>query len=568
MPGGRPALDIDPARISRQEALRARQKQERHDLNQASKKAYIDQLIEEHLNGPPIPLVDWIEKYLKIPPGHPNAGQPFILMDWQIAFVEDAFKDDCFEALLCIARKNAKSATIAAVVLAHLAGPPNLRKEGWRCGVLSINSEKAEELTRQIEDIARASNLYDEKELPDFPNGRPWGVKRQKSKKLVESATGMVEIQAASKAAGHASGFDLAIVDEIGLLEERFRPLVSGMITSTSAKNGRFLALSVHGDGPFIPEILDRSKDEESPDPSLVVHHYMAPVGCDLTDKEAWRAANPGLGEIKSEEYMTRAARRVIATPVEIANFRAFDLNQPLNPEDVYLVEYTDWKACMESPVGEREGPLYVGLDFGEVLSMTSAVCYWPETGRFEGFAAFPSVPPINDRAKADRAGLVYHRAVETGELWLFPGRRVLIDEFLKKVGEAIEHYPITMTGCDRYRQNEFLQVLDNWSNPDWGLGEPNWRGTGAHSKAQGSHDVRAFQQYVVDKKIRPGNSGLLFPFSMRNTTLRFDAGGNPALNKKKQNNRIDLVQAAVIAVGMSKEYESFSSELTFLGEA
>ena len=63
----------------------------------------------------------------------------------------------------------------------------------------------------------------------------------------MESATGTVDILSAEKSAGHGSGFDDAVIDEIGLFQERDRELVNGMRSSTSAKDGRFIALSIQG---------------------------------------------------------------------------------------------------------------------------------------------------------------------------------------------------------------------------------------------------------------------------------------------------------------------------------
>ena len=53
-----------------------------------------------------------------------------------------------------------------------------------------------------------------------------------------ESAWGTLEILSADKSAGHASGFDLVLLDEAGLLRERDRPLVDGLLSSVSARNG------------------------------------------------------------------------------------------------------------------------------------------------------------------------------------------------------------------------------------------------------------------------------------------------------------------------------------------
>ena len=108
----------------------------------------------------PIPtssVCDWIRDTLIVPPGHPRAGEPWNLMDWQEAFINDVIDPSTVEGALCIARKNGKTALVGALVSAYLVGP--LRKPGWRAGILSISRPKAGELLQQIEDIAKASKL-------------------------------------------------------------------------------------------------------------------------------------------------------------------------------------------------------------------------------------------------------------------------------------------------------------------------------------------------------------------------------------------------------------------------
>ena len=148
------------------------------------------------------------------------------------------------ESSLLIARKNAKSAAIAVMVLAHLAEGAPLVRLGWRAGVCSVTAAKANELKKQMEAIAEASNLRGLRSLRTPAPGR------------IESRYGECEILSADKSSGHASGFDFAIIDEIGLLTERDRDLVSGMRSSTSAKDGKFISLSIVGDSPFTKEIL------------------------------------------------------------------------------------------------------------------------------------------------------------------------------------------------------------------------------------------------------------------------------------------------------------------------
>ena len=64
-------------------------------------------------------MAKWATSRLRVPPGHPAEGQPFRLAPFAVAFLSDALQ--ARESLLCVARKNAKSATIAVLLLAFLA---------------------------------------------------------------------------------------------------------------------------------------------------------------------------------------------------------------------------------------------------------------------------------------------------------------------------------------------------------------------------------------------------------------------------------------------------------------
>ena len=218
----------------------------------------------------------WSAHYLVVPPGHPRAGSPMRLPGYGLDFLRDVFRGGVREALLCLARKNAKSSIIAVLLLAYLAGP--LRRFGFRAGVASVSRAKAGELKRLCQEIAEASKLDGIKFLRSPSPGR------------IESLFGSVDILAAEAHAGAASGYDLAIIDELGLLKERDRDLVAGMRSSVSAKDGKVHCFVVFGSGPYIPEILAREGD-----PALAVHLYAADPRSALDDEAGGRAANPGL---------------------------------------------------------------------------------------------------------------------------------------------------------------------------------------------------------------------------------------------------------------------------------
>ena len=475
-------------------------------------------------------LARWSADVLKVPAGHKLAGQPMVLPEFAVNWLRDSLAPGVREAGLFMGRKNAKSAVIAVYLLGRLVGP--LRTAGYRAGVASVDKIKAGLLKQQMEDIATASHLTGLRFMRSPAPGR------------VTSATGSVDILSADKSSGHASGFDDAIVDEIGLLAERDRALVNGLRTSTSAKDGRFLAISILGDSPFPVEMIGRQAD-----PATVVHVYQAPDDCMLDDPSAWHAANPGLREgIKSLEYMRDEARRVLLTPSDQAHFRAFDLNQPQSPSREMICSVTDWHGCVV-PVEDlppRDGRCVIGFDLGGSSSMSALVSLWPATGRMEAWAAFPDTPSLKTRAEVDNAP--YEQMLERGELALYSGRVTPVGEFLKSCAARLAGEKIIAAGADRFRKAEARQALES-AALRWPM---VWRGTGAHAKADGSHDVRAFQRRVLGGGFRMAES-LLMVSAIKESILRRDAAGNPALDKHKQRSRIDALQAAVIAAGLAE---------------
>ena len=465
----------------------------------------------------------WAKRTLKVPPGHPRAGKPMTLPPYLADFICDALIHD--EALLCIGRKNAKSAAVAVLLLAHLCGP--LRRPGWRCGIASINAAKASELWRQALDIAGASGLKLES--------------LRAPQKRLHTAAGEVEILPASDSAGAASSYDLAVIDELGLLAEKHREFVASMRSSVSAKGGRFLALTIHGAGPFVPEIVARAGA-----PGLAIHHYAAPSGAALDDRTAWLAANPGLGSIKSESYMEAQAARAAATPADQAFFRAHDLNMPGEAGRAMIVGADQWAACADVEQPPREGDCTIGFDLGGSASMTAASIYWPETGRLESWGAFPGTPNLMRRGVSDGVGNRYMLMHERGELTVYPGRVTPVAAFLADVFKRVEAETVMGAAADRYRRAEAEQAMD-----DAGVYWPvEWRAMG--SGKQGSYDIRAFQRAVLERRLFPGKS-LLLESAVGDSAIREDGNGNPSLERGRSRGRIDALASSVLAVGLGE---------------
>ena len=490
----------------------------------------------DRLKGPPVAvapvawpddpagaLAAWSAANLVIPPGHPRAGEPLVLPDYGVAFIRDAL--DAFESFLCIGRKNAKSAIVAVYLLGRLVGP--LRRPGYRAGVVSVNRDKAGELWRQCEAIATASGLD--------------GAVFRRAPWRIIGPDGDVDILSADKSAGHSSGFDDAIFDELGLIPERGRELVNGLRSAVSARNGRFIALSIQGDAPFTAELLARRDD-----PGVAVHHYAAPDGCALDDPDAWAAANPGLEiGVKSLDYMQQASRRAIAVPADAPAFRAYELNQPVSPNAQMIVPLADYLKTVTATLPERAGDAWLAMDLGGAAAFTSAAAYWPESGRVEVFAGVGGIPDLLTRSRADGMGGMYPMMAERGELWCYEGKRETpIADFLIDLAARLDGVPVAGLIADEYRAARLRDGLDAAGLSDWAgrlaIRPVRWK--------QGNDDVIAFQGAIIGQRVAFAEN-LLLPAAIRDSRLTFDNNGNCRLDKDRENARIDTLTAAVLAV-------------------
>ena len=348
--------------------------------------------------------------------------------------------------------------------------------------------------------------------------------------------------------AGAASGFDLAIVDELGLMVERDRGLVNGMRSSVSARDGKFLSLSVHGSGPFIPEILARRGD-----PALAVHLYQPDERAAIDDEAAWKAANPGLDcGIKSLTYMRNESRRVAVSVADQSSFRSLDLNLPGSPSREMAVDLDSWRAVEVQHVAKRSGPCYLGFDAGGAQSMSAAAAYWPETGRLDSFQCFPKTPDLADRGDSDGVGKLYTRAAASGQLWLLGERVSDLAAFLERIAANLGGSMVSGIAADKFRQSELQEALAGARLP--------WPTTWRVSLAD---HLPIFQRRVYGSEIRTRPNLLLVNAIAESEVQR--EGHRARLLPARRRARIDPLVAAIHAVSLSAESYRAGSDVDAL---
>lgn len=495
-------------------------------------------------------IAEWSESKLKVPTG-PLAGQPLIAHPYMLDWTAAALSDDITEAGMSIARKNAKTGWIAVCDLAFLIGPLNRRE--WRGVVTSMTGKLALEMRSAIEKTAKASGLHG-LEIHRSPTpGIAYGLKGAQ-----------LDFLAADKASGHAIGGDIAIIDEGGLMDEGQRELWNSIDSATSGRDGKLWVLSIQGTGPMFAEMEARAKEGAD---YLHWHRWAAPEDCRIDDVEAWHAANPGLEVgIKSMRFMETRCEKALAVPADQPTFRAQHLNQSITPGIENLVSLTDWLAAERRIQGmERKGPLVLGLDMGSSDAMTAAAPYWPESGRLEFYAAFPGVPNPVLRGQKDGVGGLYQQMVNRGDLWIDEGSQlVTVPQFLSRVFAEIGQMPLWLV-ADKHRQSEVATALRDFGY----TGDVIWRGGPNTQTDEGAHDVRAFQA-GIKRRIGVTDSTVAL-HALKRSSVKYRGVNKdvPVLGKTSFRSRIDVLQAAVLSVGLSSVlgYEDVQQLELGLGE-
>jgi phage terminase large subunit-like protein len=221
---------------------------------------------------------------------------------------------------LSIARKNGKTALIAALVLVHLVGPEALLNSQIVSGARSRDqaslvfslASKMVNLSDALRRIVRI--VPSQKRLIGLPMN--------------------VEYRALAADGSTAHGLSpvLAILDEVGQVKGPQDDFIDAITTSQGAHDAPLL-IAISTQAPTDADLFSIWLDdaERSKDPAIVSHVYTAPAGCDLLDEEAWAAANPAMSAFRSARDVAEQALQAQRMPSNENTFRVLVLNQRVN---------------------------------------------------------------------------------------------------------------------------------------------------------------------------------------------------------------------------------------------
>ena len=473
--------------------------------------------------------LEWMSR-LSVPDGG-RYGEAFDLEDWQKDWVRGVMQEDVQVGGLSISRKNAKSMLNTLLQGCFLSGPWNYY--GW-VGICCADKGEHAELMRHYLQILSDMNQLGITFRRSPRPGRAYGMEESQ----------LYFLAADKDRTGHASNPDIVWLDEAGALTENQRPLWNALYSSLGSKDGKFLCIGNQRQGPMFRDLELRADMDDM----VYFRRYSAPTDCDPLDEKVWKMANPGLGTIKSWNYMRGRARDSKLSAGNLTSFMSFDLNMDVDPVKEAIVSPRMWKKCISADAELGGESVVLGFDMGGSVSMSAAFAIGLESGICRTWAAFSANPGLLERGRKDGVGNTYLLMAERGELRVYPGETVKAAHFIRDVFDELDAADcwVLAIGADRYRRAEFTDALREAGASCQVL----WRGQGAGARADGSNDVWAFQRLVLNQGIAlRENLGMVN--AILNSHLGRDNALNPRLEKNNSAGRIDLLSAAVIAAGL-----------------
>ena len=496
-------------------------------------------------------VIDFIEA-LTVPSGK-GVGKPFKLDKWQKDFIRDIYEPHHVmangqqrravrRAILSIARKNGKTALIAAIVLAHLVGP-----EGIVHGEIYSAANDRDQASIVFKFAKQIVEL--EPELLQLIEIIP------STKTMICRQTGSV-YRAISAEAGTKHGYLPCVVIYDELAQAKNRDLYDVLDTSFGAREEPlFIAISTQSNDP--EHVLSKLIDDglSGVDPSIVCHLHAADEHCELGDERQWRKANPALGKWRNYEDLVTAIRKAQRMPAEEPKVRNLFLNQRVAPVSP-LISRAEWMACKGEVVMRDGEEIYCALDLSSVADLTALVIgsvdepcrVWPYFWKPRDHVEEHSNRDFGSGSHR------YREWAEAGQLLLSPGKTIDPEVIATFIAELTQRFKVKGLAYDRWGMQALLKEFDRIGLQAYEDNEKGGDGLRLVSWGQGYRDmgpaVNALEFAVIERKLMHPNNPVL-NWNMANAVARTDPAGNRKLDKDKARFRIDGAVALTMMLGL-----------------
>lgn len=434
--------------------------------------------------------------------------------------------------ILSMARKNAKTALAAFLLLLHTVGPE--ARPNSQLFSAAQSRDQAAILFNLAAKVVRMS-----------PELSSCVVVRDTAKQLFCSELGTL-YRALSAEASTAYGLSPVFVvhDELGQVRGPRSELYEALETASAAQEAPLsiiISTQAPTDADLFSILIDDAKTGRDPRTKLIL--YTADEKLDPFSDEAIRQANPHFDVFMNQQEVRDQAESARRMPSAENGYRNLILNQRVNMVNPFVSREV-WESC-SGEVLPFIGEVYLGLDLSVRNDLTALVAVGQDKdGRWAVVPYF--FTPLNgldERSKRDRTP--YDLWVKQKWITATPGSSVDYELVAWKMLEIAEEHHVAKVAFDRYRVKELEACLSRMER-ELPL-EPFGQGFVSMAPA-----LDALEAELLNGRIRHGGHPVLRMCAV-NAVATKDPAGNRKLDKSKATGRIDGLVALVMALGVAK---------------
>lgn len=472
--------------------------------------------------------IAWIEHHCCIPEGK-MVGQRVKLTKHQRRWLKRIYDTPTRTFILSMARKNAKTALSAFIVLLHLCGPearPNsqLYSAAQSRDQAAILFELAAKVVRMSPDLSQYVNI------------------RDTAKELLCGDLGTF-FKALSADAATKFGLSPALVihDELGQVIGPRSQLYEALETASAAQENP-LSIIISTQAPTDADLLSLLIDDAltGADPRNKVELCTAPLDLDPFSEKAIKAANPHFNDFMNKEEVLRQASDAKRLPSREPAFRNLILNQRVEARSPFVSRsiWTDNGAPPDSLEGKA---IYGGLDLSSVSDLTALVMV-SEDGDVDPTFWLPE-EGLAEKSRNDR--VPYDQWARDGFLQTCPGRAIEYEFIAHYLRDLFDRYDVRLLNFDRYNMRFLKPWLERAGFSHEELERFKEFGQGFVSM---SPALRELETRLLGSKLRHGMHPVLTMCAANAVAVNDPAGGRK-FTKAKTTGRIDGMVALAMAV-------------------
>ena len=476
-------------------------------------------------------------------------GKPFILQEWQkfiIYSIYGFYKEDgtrlVRNAYIEVARKNGKTALVAAMCLYHLIADGENNAQV----ILSATSAKQAKICFDM-----CSNFL-----------RPLDVKGKFFKRYrdtikFDATTSSLHIVAAdaSKLDGYnASAF---VCDE---LHEFPDGSVFNVLQSSQGMREQPMAICITTAGfnlssfcyemrSSMVELLYGKKQDDSQFAII----FTLDKDDNYDDEEVWQKSSPNLGVTVKKEYLRQQAQQAKNNPTLLTSYLTKLQNIWLSSSEEWISAKYIMKAQKKFNYSDFEEPFaYLGVDLGATSDLTCISCMIPYEEKFY-FRNYYFLPSECLTTNPNRE--LYRLWQQQGHLIVTSGNVCDYDAALNELMKLNEQVQIVQITFDSWNATQFCISCSENGLPMVPFSQ---------SIASLNRPTKELARLILSDKVVMYDNPI-DRFCFKNIVIKRDYNENERPTKESHNNKIDGVMAMIMALGGYLTANHFDNSVTSL---